>query len=253
MNNSILIPLPLEGHDPTEAAIPWKELTNLGHKVVFATVDATGAIADQIMVTGQSLGVLKHTLRADENGQKAYQEMVKCREYQNPLKICEIDAQDYRAIVIPGGHAKGIIPYLESRDLQKVISAFHKTSKPIGAICHGVIPLARTLNPSTGKSILYDRSITALPAWMENCAYYLTKWWKDDYYKTYPGTTTQEIVSSYLRSNEQFKRGPLSFTRDSHSNLKKGFCMRDKNILTARWPGDVHLFAKTIDIMIREK
>lgn len=34
---TVLMPLPEWGFDPTEAAVSWKTLTQLGHRVVFAT------------------------------------------------------------------------------------------------------------------------------------------------------------------------------------------------------------------------
>ena len=37
----ILIPLPLAGFDPTETAVPWKVLSERGHKITFATPDGS--------------------------------------------------------------------------------------------------------------------------------------------------------------------------------------------------------------------
>jgi len=36
---SILMPLPSEGFEPTEVAVPWKILRKAGVEVVFATLD----------------------------------------------------------------------------------------------------------------------------------------------------------------------------------------------------------------------
>ena len=49
------MPLPRRDFDPTEAAIPWRVLTELGHRVSFATPDARTARADDIMITGRGL------------------------------------------------------------------------------------------------------------------------------------------------------------------------------------------------------
>ena len=75
----VLIPLPAHGFDPTEAAVPWKVLSERGHEVVFATPDGKPASADPIMVTGKGLGLLKSALRADANGRVAYAEMLASR------------------------------------------------------------------------------------------------------------------------------------------------------------------------------
>lgn len=55
---SILIPLPSTDFDPTEAGVPWRILTRVGHTVRFATPDGAQAAADPIMVTGKGLGLL---------------------------------------------------------------------------------------------------------------------------------------------------------------------------------------------------
>ena len=36
---TILMPLPNRDFDPTETGVPWRVLTGLGHRIVFATPD----------------------------------------------------------------------------------------------------------------------------------------------------------------------------------------------------------------------
>jgi putative intracellular protease/amidase len=74
--------------------------------------------------------------------------------------------------------------YLESEVLMTKINDFWSVKKPIGAICHGVLLLGRTKGKD-GKSVVHDRKLTTLPNFMENFAYYLTKWSYGDMYKTY--------------------------------------------------------------------
>ena len=52
----VLIPLPRQDFDPTEAAVPWYELIKRGHQVHFATPDGHMAKADHRMVYGTGLG-----------------------------------------------------------------------------------------------------------------------------------------------------------------------------------------------------
>ena len=120
----VLMPLPLKDFDPTEAAVAWKILHEGGKKVVFATPDAKIASADPVMVTGKGLGVFKFNLRADKYGRNAYAEMIKDQAYLNPISYEEINIDEYNALVLPGGHAKGIRPYIESSLLQEVVSDF---------------------------------------------------------------------------------------------------------------------------------
>lgn len=51
----IIILIPAKDFDPTEVAIPWRELTGRGHQVCFATPDGTPGQADGIMLTGEGL------------------------------------------------------------------------------------------------------------------------------------------------------------------------------------------------------
>jgi protease I len=249
---TILMPLPLNDFDPTEAAVTWKILREAGHNIVFATPNAQPAAADPIMVTGRGLGLLKWSMRADSNGRKAYSEMTSSLSYLKPISYQGIDSTKYDLLVLAGGHAKGMRPYLESSLLQSIVSEFMSTDKPVGAICHGVVLLARSVDQISGKSVLFGRKVTTLPNWMETLAYKLTKLWMGDYYKTYPNTSTQDEVVAALADKSDFFKGPKGLKRDNRMNLNNGFVVKDGNLITARWPGDAHKFGVEIAKMIRD-
>jgi protease I len=261
MNNSqkilppkyrVLIALPQNDFDPSEVAIPWSYLNSKNIAIVFATPTGSMAQADLIMVTGKTLGILKNSLIADKNAQIAYAKLITSKEFNNPISYEDIDAADYSALILPGGHAKGIRPYLESNTLQQIIINFNQSRKLIAAICHGVLLLARSIDPQTKKSIIYDKNITTLPAWMELLAYYLTCLWKGSYYRTYPNTTTQKEVTSLMKDTNNFSIGPFALKRDTAETLKDGFIVKSDNIITARWPGDVHLFSQQIELTLQK-
>ena len=73
------------------------------------------------------------------------------------------------------------------------VAAFAALGRPLGAICHGTVLLARSLDPSTGRSVLYGRRTTCLPKYMERTAYYLTAWKLGRYYRTYPAYVEDEV------------------------------------------------------------
>jgi protease I len=75
---------------------------------------------------------------------------------------------------------------------------------------------------------------------LEMTGYHLTRLWMGDYYRTYFGLTTEDEVCACLASDADFDKGPLGTTRDSIDATHRGFVVRDRNLLTARWPGDVH-------------
>lgn len=247
---TILMPLPEHDFDPTESGVPWRILRERSHLVVFATPHGKPAAADPRMVTGAGLGIFKGLLQADNNGRRAYDEMARCAEFQQPIPYNDIRETDVDALLLPGGHAKGMRPYLESERLQSAVVDFFAQGKVVGAICHGVVLAARS-RPAGGKSVLHGRKTTSLTKLMELGAWALTYLYLGDYYRTYP-TTVEDEVRSALANPEDYLAGPIAVTRDSPGNLDAGFIVRDGNYLSARWPGDAHRFANDLARMVEQ-
>jgi protease I len=245
---TLLIPIPAKDFDPTETAIPWKVLTALGHTVKFATPNGQPGAADERMLTGRGLGVLAPLLIADANGREAYAQMSLSAAFLKPRRHAEQRIEDFDGLLLPGGHAAGMRPYLESRELQALVAAAFAQGKPVGAICHGVV-LASRARKADGKSVLHGRRTTALTKQMELSAWALTALWLGRYYRTYP-ITVQAEVSAALARPEDFIVGPMSTKRDTPTQLDIGFTVRDGNYLSARWPGDAHRFANEFSAML---
>jgi protease I len=245
---TVLTPLPSRGFDPTETGVPWRILSERGHRLVFATPDGKPGEADPRMVTGEGLGLFAPLLRADENGRSAYDAMAQSVAFNRPIAYDEIQESDFDAVLLPGGHAKGMRPYLESTILQASVSRFFARRKPVGAICHGVLLAARSRSDG-GKSVLYGRKTTALTKRMELSAWALTALYLGNYYRTYEVTVEDEVKSALARP-EDFVPGPSRLTRDSPSRTEIGFVLRDGDYLSARWPGDAHRFAGDFAAMV---
>lgn len=239
----ILIPLPRYGFDPTEAAVPWRYLTSQSMKIIFATPDGQVAAADDRLITGKGFGVFRKFLMADSEAIEAYQQMVESEAFLNPISYSEIQTSEYDGIILPGGHDKGMKSYLESNVLQEKVVEFFVNQKIIGAICHGTVLAARSIDPRTRKSVLYDYQTTSLLKGQELGAYYLTAMWLRDYYRTYQITVEDEVKFA-LRDSSQFHSGGFSLRRDSLNNEKPAFVLQDRNYISARWPGDAYTFAK---------
>jgi protease I len=244
MSKKVVIPLPATDFDPTEAAVTWSILDSHGIEVDFATPLGLPATGDPLMVTGKGLGPWKPFLQADKNGQIAYAKMVSSPKFMAPLRWSEINPELYDGIVLPGGHAPRMKEYLESSVLQDLIPYFFQNNKLVAAICHGVV-LASRSKFQNGKSVLFGRKTTALLASQELLAWGLTCLWLNNYYRTYPETVQSEVTRALEDSND-FISGPLPLKRDSPINLNSGFVVQDKNYISARWPGDVHLFGTKI-------
>ena len=176
--------------------------------------------------------------------------MIASDAYASPVTYGEAAEIDYDALVLPGGHDKCVKPYLESQVIQQLAARDLNAGKIVGAICHGVLVLARA-KTEDGKPLLHGRKVTSLVNRLENTGYKLTRLWMGDYYRTYPEITTEDEVRLSLASGDDFDAGPGGTTRDSIDALHHGFTVRDGNLLTARWPGDAHRWSVEIDEMLR--
>ncbi len=246
----VLIATSTTDFDPTEVAVPWKILKAAGVDVRFATDTGLAGYADKRMLDGNKFYLLKPVLIADKPAREAYAEMRQDPAFKSPISYDEIRVEDYDGLLLPGGHSKGVIPYLESPDLQNAIVEFFAQDLPVGAICHGVVAACRAIDPATGKSVLYGRKTTALLKRQERLAYNLTRYNLGKYYLTYPETVEDEVTAA-LQSSTDFLQGPLPILRDSPNHMSRGFTVRDGNYLSARWPGDIYNFATEFLQMLR--
>src|SRR2546430_9821779 len=137
----VLIPLPDHDFDVTEVAVPWRLLTDAGHEVVFATERArTRPAADPRLLTG----VLFGQLGAEDEPKHYYEQLAAAPEFTDTAAWADVDVTEYEGLLLPGGHAPGMRQYLGSAPLQRQVARFWALGRPVGAICHGVLVLART-------------------------------------------------------------------------------------------------------------
>lgn len=281
----VLMPLPARDFDPSEAAVSWQVLSNAGHTVTFATPDGQPAAADDMMLTGQGLDLwgaipllrnlplIGLLMRANRDARNAYAAMIADPRYSNPLRWDSVDPSAFDALLLPGGHrARGMRDYLESVTLQRHVADFFDAQKPVAAICHGVLLAARSHSARTGRSVLNGYKTTALTWALENSAWKvarITRFWDPNYYRTYLEQTgepegymsVQQEVTRALAQAEDFldvprtdpehRRKTSGLQRDSMDDARPAFVVRDRNYISARWPGDVHTFAKAFVELVK--
>jgi putative intracellular protease/amidase len=275
----VLIPLPARDFDPSEAAVSWQVLSNAGHTIVFATPDGKSAAADDMMLTGEGLDLwgaipllrklplIGLLMRANSDARIAYAAMIADPNYVAPLRWDSVDPSAFDALLLPGGHrARGMRDYLESETLQRCVVDFFAAQKPVAAICHGVLLAARSVSPKDGRSVLCGYKTTALTWALENSAWKvarITRFWDPNYYRTYLERagepdgymSVQQEVTRALARAEDFLDVPRTdpdhrqktsgLQRDTMDDARPAFVVQDRNYVSARWPGDVHTFAKT--------
>ena len=239
----VLVPLPDRDFDVTEVAVPWKLLTEAGHEVVFATEKGDRPAADPRLLEG----VLFGQLGAEPEAKAFYRELETAPAFTRPIPWSDIDPDACAAMLLPGGHAPGMRQYLEGETLFDRVATFAKSGKPLGAICHGVLVLARAKDPATGKSVLATRTTTCLPKYMEKTAWMLTGWKLGSYYRTYPEYVEDEVKRALDDAGKQFERGPRVLTKKgTRDDDSAAFVVEDGSYVSARWPGDAYLFAKKV-------
>lgn len=289
---TIIIPLPSYDFDPTEVAVPWKIFKDAGLSVEFATVDGQRGYADPIMLSGEGLdpwgwipGIKKIKLvglflRADRFGRRAYRELENDPHFLHPKRYEDLSVDDYDGMVLPGGHAPLMKQYLEDRILQGFVADFFdahdgtKNPKTVGAICHGVLLVSRSISKKTGKSVLYGRKTTALTWAFERSAWMLTRFyarfWDSSYYRTYRESqgeprgywSVEHEIKRSLEQDDDFLNVPKDadhyrmktsgMKRDRLTDSRPAWVVRDRNYISARWPGDVHTFAKAMLSIVNE-
>jgi putative intracellular protease/amidase len=284
---TVLMPLPATDFDPTEVAVSWRVLAAAGHDVVFATPSGLPGQADDIMVTGRGLdpwGVvpgLRHltvvgrVLRANADARQAYAALLDDDAFAAPLHWGAARRSAYDALVLPGGHrARGMRPYLESPEVQQMAVDAFRAEKPVGAICHGVLVAARAVDPVTDRSVLHGRRTTALTWALERKAWDIAHWsrfWDPSYYRTYveePGqgwgymSVQQEVTRALAdpadfadveKGTPDWRRKTSGRARDTLDDPSPAWVVRDGSYVSARWPGDVHTFARTFADVLAER
>jgi putative intracellular protease/amidase len=242
----ILLPVPDRDFDTTEVAVPWQVLTERGHQIVFATEHGGQAPAcDPLLLTGVVFG----QLGAEPPAIADYRKLTEAPEFIKPIAWADIEPTDYDGLLLPGGHAPGMRQYLGSAQLRQKVSEFWQLGRPVGAICHGVLVLARTTDPATGHSVLHDRRTTCLPKYLERGGYFATAWRRGRYYRTYPAYVEDEVRAA-LADPTQFERGTRTLTRGTDTDDTHAFTVLDGNYVSARCPGDAYLFARRFDELL---
>jgi len=244
----VLIPLPDHDFDVTEVAVPWRVLRDAGHEVVFATErGGTVPAADPRLLTGVIFG----QLGAEPEAKRVYGELTRAPEFTGTQAWGSLDPAAFDGLLLPGGHAPGMRQYLGSAELREQVARFWALGRPVGAICHGVLVLARTADLATGRSVLAGRRTTCLPKYMERSAYLATGWRLGRYYRTYPAYVEDEVKAALDDPARQFERGPVVLAaRGTASDDGPAFAVTDGNYVSARWPGDAYLFARRFSALL---
>ncbi|NLX15104.1 MAG: DJ-1/PfpI family protein [Phycisphaerales bacterium] len=124
-----------------EVMVPFQALTMVGHTV-------------HAVCPGKRAGEKIRTAVHDFVGDQTYSEKPG-HDFTLNAAFAAIRAEDYDALVVPGGRAPEYLRLDEK--VRKIVQHFAKADKPIAAICHGAQLLA-------AAGILAGKSCSAYPA-----------------------------------------------------------------------------------------
>ena len=228
----VLMPLPDRDFDTTESAVTWAALVGAGYQVDFATENGMVAACDRFLI-GKGW---RYTFPASEEAVTAYRRMEHDPRFQNPIPYQDVDVAAYVGVHFSGGHSPGMKQYLESEVLHQQVPLFLAAGMTIGAVCHGVLVLARAVDATTGRSVLEGREVTTLTKPIERMALGKTWYRVGRRYRTYR-TYTEDEVRQAVGASGSVQRGespgiPLAVV--------------DGQFVTARYPADVPTYATTL-------
>jgi len=124
-----------------EVMVPFQALQMVGHTVHAVCPDKAA---------GESVRTAVH----DFEGDQTYSEKPG-HNFTLNATFAEVDAEDYDALVIPGGRAPEYIRLNE--EVLDIVRHFSEAGKPIAAICHGAQVLA-------AANVLLEKACSAYPA-----------------------------------------------------------------------------------------
>ncbi|MCJ1472182.1 hypothetical protein MMC13_000829 [Lambiella insularis] len=237
------------GHDPTETAVPFLAFKDAEFSISFVTESGKVPECDAKMLTGWTQKLLGATQEACQ----AYEKMRDDKALKSPLSWTDIgfSFDVFDLLFFPGGHEKGVRQVIDSAVVHRLlVDFFPKTRRPgnkaIAAICHGVLVVSETTLPD-GKSLLHGVVTTTLPSTFEGTAYWGTRLFLGDYYKTY-GAGSESVESSVKkRLSDPAKQYRCSLGTSP-------FVVEDENYnyLSGRFPPDAALLAEKTINMVRE-
>ncbi|MFF3615313.1 type 1 glutamine amidotransferase domain-containing protein [Streptomyces sp. NPDC002580] len=112
-----------------EAAAPYEAFKAAGHDVVVATPGGVVPTVDQGSLAPEFNG-------GQEGADKVARTIASMAELRQPLKLSEVNLDDYAAVFYPGGH--GPMEDLSAdAESGRLLTGALESGKPLGVVCHG--------------------------------------------------------------------------------------------------------------------
>lgn len=148
-----------------ELQAPWDALNKANYKVTLATKFGKTPLPMKISMDANMIDPKQNYKVNPPEVVNRVNEILESGEWNNPLKIEDIQMDDFDAIVLVGGPGSPL-DITGNPFVHKLLLQAYQSNKIIGAICYTMAALANTRNPLTNKSIIWGKKVCAHPhAW----------------------------------------------------------------------------------------
>ncbi|WDM10615.1 type 1 glutamine amidotransferase domain-containing protein [Streptomyces lavenduligriseus] len=122
-----------------EAVVPYRALKAAGHEIVVATPGGVVPPVDRASLAAEVNGGQE---KAGELA-RALEEMT---ELRTPVKLAEVDLDDFAAVFYPGGHGPMEDLAVDAESGRLLIETLD-SGKPLAVVCHGPAALLAAIRP----------------------------------------------------------------------------------------------------------
>ncbi|MER6386040.1 type 1 glutamine amidotransferase domain-containing protein [Streptomyces sp. NPDC001250] len=156
-----------------EAVVPYRTLKAAGHEIVVATPGGVVPQVDQASLAPESNG-------GQENADAVKRGLEEMTELRTPVKLTEVDLDDFAAVFYPGGHGP-MEDLAVDADSGRLLVAALDTGRPLAIVCHGPAALLAAVRADGGNAFAGYRA-TAFTNVEENLAGFAerAKWLLED-------------------------------------------------------------------------
>lgn len=112
-----------------EAVAPYEAFKAAGHEIVVATPGGVVPTVDKASLAPEYNG-------GRENADRVTAVLAEATELQHPVRIEDVDLDDYAAVFYPGGHGP-MEDLAVDADSGRLLTRALESGKPLGVVCHG--------------------------------------------------------------------------------------------------------------------
>ncbi|MFJ3788832.1 type 1 glutamine amidotransferase domain-containing protein [Kitasatospora sp. NPDC090091] len=112
-----------------EAAVPYKLFKDAGHGITVATPGGVVPTVDRASLAPEVNG-------GAEGAQRVADTLAGFAELQRPVRLADVDLDDYDAVFYPGGHGP-MEDLAGDADSGRLLARTLRSGKPLGVVCHG--------------------------------------------------------------------------------------------------------------------